>query len=475
MGILVDVGVIGAGPGGYIAAIRAAQLGLRVACIDDWKNTSGDPAPGGTCVNVGCIPSKALLESSAHFDMVKNGASVHGIEVKGATLNLNRMLGRKDEVVSKTNEGILFLFRKNGVSFYHGVASFVDRSSEGYEIKVTGQEEHFLTCRHVIVATGSLPRALPGLMFDEKRILSNVGALAMESIPQRLGIIGAGVIGLELGSVWHRLGSKVTLLESQSTLLGMADRQVSSEALRLMRAQGLTINTGVSIKNVVPTDSNVVVEYDDAEGTEQKITFDRLIVAIGRVPRTSELDVTKVGLELDERGFILVDQECRTNLPNVWAIGDVVRGSMLAHKAEDEGVAVADRIAGKYAHVNYATIPSVVYTSPEIAWAGQTEQELEAQGREFRAGVFPFMANGRARAMNETRGFVKILADVHTDEVLGVHMIGPMVSELIGEVVLAMSFRASSEDIAQICHAHPTLSEAVREAALGANGRLLNY
>lgn len=475
MGILVDVGVIGAGPGGYIAAIKAAQLGLRVACIDDWKTVLGEPAPGGTCANVGCIPSKALLESSSHFDMVKNGAAAHGIEVKGVTLNLNRMLGRKDEIVAKTNEGILFLFRKNGVSFYHGTASFIGRSEEGYELEVLGEETQYLTCRHVIVATGSVPRSFPGLAFDEKQILSNTGALAMESVPKRLGIIGAGVIGLELGSVWNRLGSRVTLFDAQAALLGVADRQIAGEALRLFNAQGLNINTGIVIKNIQQSPEEVLVEYDDAEGNAKKAAFDRLIIAIGRTPRTSGLGADKVNLLLDERGFIVVDEYCRTNLPNVWAIGDVVRGPMLAHKAEEEGVAVADRIAGKYGHVNYAAIPWVIYTSPEIAWAGKTEQELEAEGREYRAGTFPFMANGRARAMNETAGFVKILADVNTDEVLGVHMIGPMVSELIAEVVLAMSFKASSEDIAQICHAHPTLSEAVREAALGANGRFLNY
>ena len=474
MGMFVDVGVIGAGPGGYVAAIRAAQLGLSVACIDDWKSVSGGPAPGGTCVNVGCIPSKALLESSAHFDMVR-GAAVHGIEVKGATLNLNRMLGRKDEVVRRSNEGILFLFRKNGVSFYHGTASFEGYSESGYKLKVSGRDEQFLRCRHVIIATGSSPRSLPGLDFDEKRILSNAGALAMESVPKRLGIIGAGVIGLELGSVWHRLGAKVTLLESQPTLLGAADRQIASEALKLMRAQGLAIKAGALIRNIELAQSNVTVEYDDANGAVQRAVFDRLVVAIGRVPRTSDLAADRVNLKLDENGFVSVDGECRTNLQNVWAIGDVVRGPMLAHKAEEEGLAVVDRIAGKYGHVDYATIPFVIYTHPEVAWVGKTEQELEAEGCEFRAGTFPFMANGRARAMHSTEGFVKILADLHTDEVLGVHMIGPMVSELIAEVVLAMSFKASSEDIAQVCHAHPTLSEAVREAALGVNGRLLNY
>jgi dihydrolipoamide dehydrogenase len=338
-----------------------------------------------------------------------------------------------------------------------------------------GKEEQFLTCHHVIIATGSVPKSLPDLVFDEKRILSNAGALIMESVPKRLGIIGAGAIGLELVAVWHRLGSKVTLLESQSTLLGNADRQIAAEVQKFLQAQGIIIRTRASIRHVQPSHSDVVVEYDDTGGATQRATFDRLIVAIGRVPRTFDLDGDVVGLKVDEQGFIVVDNECRTNLPNVWAIGDVVRGPMLAHKAEEEGVAVAERITGKYGHVNYAIIPSVVYTHPEVAWAGKTEQELEEGGREFRAGIFPFMANGRAMTMNETRGMVKILADARTDEVLGVHMIGPMVSELIAEVILAMSFKASSEDIAQVCHAHPTLSEAVREAALGVSGRLLNY
>ena len=475
MGVLVDVGVIGAGPGGYIAAIKAAQLGLSVACIDDWKNEAGGPAPGGACVNVGCIPSKALLESSAHFDLVKNGARAHGIKIKGAALDLGKMLSRKDEVVKKSNEGILFLFRKNGVRFYHGTASFAGYSQAGYELSISGETEQILTCRHVIIATGSAPRNLPGLAFDEERILSNAGALAMASVPKNLGIIGAGVIGLELGSVWHRLGSQVTLLESQPSLLGMADRQLAAEMQKRMQAQGLAIHTAVSIRQVQPSGSNVIVEYDDANGAPQKAIFDRLIVAIGRLPRTAGLKADKVNLKLDEHGFIVVDEECKTNLPRVWAIGDVVRGPMLAHKAEEEGIAVANRIAGKYGHVNYAIMPSVVYTQPEAAWAGKTEQELQAEGREFRAGVFPFMANGRARAMHATQGWVKMLADAHTDEILGAHMIGPMASELIAEVVLAMSFKASSEDIAQVCHAHPTLSEAVREAALGVSGRFLNF
>ncbi|MCM1512097.1 MAG: dihydrolipoyl dehydrogenase [Oxalobacter formigenes] len=475
MSILFDVGVIGAGPGGYSAAIRAAQLGLNVACIDKWSRHAGEAAPGGTCGNVGCIPSKALLDSSAHFDMIRNRADLHGIEVKGVALNLNRMMGRKDEIVAKTNEGILFLFRKNGVSFYHGTAAFEEKVPEGYRLKITGLEEQYLICRHIIIATGSLPRPFPGLAFDEKRVLSNTGALAMESVPQRLGVIGAGIVGLELGSVWHRLGANVTLLESQLALLGAADRQVASEALKYLRSSGLDIRTNVGVQTVQPDADGVLVEYDDADGTRQKMFFDRLIVAIGRVPYTSGLGADRIGLNLDQQGFIVVDNQCRTNLPNVWAIGDVVRGPMLAHKAQEEGVAVADRIAGKYGEVDYTMIPSVVYTHPEIAWVGKTEQELEAAGREFCAGTFPFRANGRARAMNDTEGWIKILSDAHTDEVLGVHMIGPLVSELMAEVMLAMTFRASSEDISRICHAHPTLSETVREAAMAAHGRCLNY
>ncbi|MDR1310964.1 MAG: dihydrolipoyl dehydrogenase [Burkholderiaceae bacterium] len=474
MRITVDVGVIGAGPGGYIAAIRAAQLGLRVVCMDNWADVTGAPAPGGTCGNVGCIPSKALLESSAHFEMVKQDVAVHGIEVKGATLNLNQMLTRKDGIVRDNNKGILFLFRKNGVSFYHGTASFMRRSDAGYDIRVSGREGHVLTCRHIVIATGSSPRALPDTPFDEKRILSNVGALAMESIPRRLGIIGAGVIGLELGSVWRRLGAQVTILESQPAILSFADRQIAALAEKAFRTQGLSIHTGVSINKVTTSASQVSVEYTDTDATTQRSHFDRLIVAIGRTPHTAELAHDKVGLQLDERGFIVVDEQCRTNLPNVWAVGDVVRGPMLAHKAEEEGLAVAERIAGRFAQVDYGTLPYVLYTRPEMAWAGKTEQELEAEGREYRAGCFPFSANGRARAMSETEGIVKVLADAKTDTVLGVHMIGPVVSELIGEVVLAMSFKASSEDIAQVCHAHPTLSEALREAALGVNSRSLN-
>lgn len=470
-----DVVVIGGGPGGYIAAIRAAQLGFATACIDDWKNEKGGPAPGGTCTNVGCIPSKALLQSSEHYEHAGHAFAEHGIEIKGLGLNLEQMLSRKDGVVRQNNDGILYLFKKNKVSFFHGRGSFAGSGGDGYRIKVSGAAEEILTARHVIVATGSAPRALPGAAFDEQRILSNAGALAMREVPKRLGVIGAGVIGLEMGSVWRRLGAEVTVLEALPAFLGAADEQIAKEAHKLFAKQGLAIRLGVKIASVAAGENGVAVEYADDQGAVQKDVFDKLIVSIGRVPNTAGLDAEAVGLKLDERGFVAVDDDCRTNLPNVWAVGDVVRGPMLAHKAEEEGVAVAERIAGQHGHVNFNTVPWVIYTSPEIAWVGQTEQQLKAAGIAYKAGTFPFMANGRARALGDTTGMVKFLADAKSDEILGVHIIGPMASELIAEAVVAMEFRASSEDIARICHAHPSLSEATREAALAVDKRTLNF
>ena len=469
-----DVIVIGGGPGGYVAAIRAAQLGFSVACIDEWKNEKGGPAPGGTCTNVGCIPSKALLQSSEHFDHANHGFAEHGIEVKGVKLNLAQMLGRKDGVVQQNNEGILYLFKKNKVSFFHGRGSFVKVAQGVYEIAVTGASSETLSAKQVIVATGSSPRALPNVPFDEKLILSNTGALAMDAVPKKLGVIGAGVIGLEMGSVWRRLGAQVTVLEALPTFLGAADETIAKEAHKLFTKQGLDIQMGVKIGEI-KSGKDVSVDYTDAKGESHKLSVDRLIVSIGRVPNTTGLNPEAVGLALDERGFIAVDEHCRTNLPNVWAVGDVVRGPMLAHKAEEEGVAVAERIAGQHGHVNFTTIPWVIYTSPEIAWVGRTEQQLKADGITYKAGAFPFLANGRARALGDTSGMVKVLADAKTDEILGVHIIGPMASELISEAVVAMEFRASSEDIARICHAHPTLSEATKEAALAVDKRALNF
>ncbi|SHI26161.1 dihydrolipoyl dehydrogenase [Pollutimonas bauzanensis] len=470
-----DVVVIGAGPGGYIAAIRAAQLGLTVACIDAWSTADGKPAPGGTCTNVGCIPSKALLQSSEHYEQANHHFAEHGIEIKGIELKLDTLVGRKNTVVKQNNDGILYLFKKNKVTFFHGTGSFVAHVDGGWSIKVSGSSEEDLVARHVIVATGSSPRALPGLPFDETQVLSNDGALRIPAVPKKLGVIGAGVIGLELGSVWRRLGAEVTILEAMPDFLAVADQQVAKEAQKAFAKQGLAIHTGVKIGEVKSTAKSVTVPYTDAAGAEQKLVVDKLIVSIGRVPHVEGLGVDTVGLKLDERGFIAVDDDCKTNLPNVWAVGDVVRGPMLAHKAEEEGVAVAERIAGQHGHVNFGTIPSVIYTSPEIAWVGKNEQQLKTEGRDYKAGSFPFMANGRARALGDTTGFVKILADAKTDEVLGVHIIGPQASELISEAVTIMEFRGAAEDIARICHAHPTLSEAMKEAALAVDKRTLNF
>jgi dihydrolipoamide dehydrogenase len=470
-----DVVVIGAGPGGYIAAIRAAQLGLNTACIDEWKNDKGGPAPGGTCTNVGCIPSKALLQSSEHFEHAGHAFAAHGIGVGELSIDVAKMLGRKSTVVKQNNEGILYLFKKNKVAFFHGRGSFVKAGEGGYEIQVTGANQETLTAKHVVVATGSNPRALPGAPFDEERVLSNDGALRMAAVPKRLGLIGAGVIGLEMGSVWRRLGAQVTVLEALPTFLGAVDEQIAKEAHRAFTKQGLKIELGVKISEVRVHEDGIRLAYADAKGAAQTLEVDKLIVSIGRVANTNGLGAEAVGLKLDERGAVAVDDDCRTNLSNVWAVGDVVRGPMLAHKAEEEGVAVAERIAGQHGHVDFNTIPWVIYTSPEIAWVGQTEQQLKAAGRAYRAGSFPFAANGRARALGDTTGMVKMLADAKTDEILGVHIVGPMASELIAEAVVAMAFKASSEDLARICHAHPSLSEATKEAALAVDKRTLNF
>ena len=469
-----DVIVIGAGPGGYIAAIRAAQLGLAVACIDQWKNAKGAPAPGGTCTNIGCIPSKALLQSSENYEHARLHFAVHGIQIGSVTLDLARLLARKDTVVKQNNDGILYLFRKNKVAFFHGSASFVGRGDAGIEVKVTGTADESLAGRHVIVATGSDPRALPGVAFDEQRVLSNDGALSIDDVPARLGVIGAGVIGLEMGSVWRRLGSDVTVLEALPTFLGAVDVDVAKEASKAFAKQGLKIHLGARIEGVASGAGGVTVRWTDDKGAAQVLDCDRLIVSIGRVPNTRGLNAAAIGLAVDERGFVVVDELCRTNITNVWAIGDVVRGPMLAHKAEEEGVAVAERIVGQHGHVDFNTIPWVIYTTPEIAWVGKTEQQLKAEGVAYKAGTFPFMANARARALGDTQGLVKFLADAKTDTILGVHIIGPYASEMIAEAVVAMEFRASSEDIGMICHAHPSLSEAMKDAALAVDKRALN-
>ncbi len=385
------------------------------------------------------------------------------------------MLGRKDTVVKQNNDGLLYLFKKNKITFFHGRGSFVKASDAGYDIAVAGDKPQSLVAKHVIIATGSSARALPGAAFDEMNILSNDGALRIPAVPQTLGVIGSGVIGLEMGSVWRRLGAKVTVLEALPTFLGAVDEQIAKEAHKVFVKQGLKIELGVKISGVSAGLKGVTVSYADAKGALQTLEVEKLVVSIGRVPNTVGLNGEAVGLKLDERGAVVVDDDCRTNLANVWAVGDVVRGPMLAHKAEEEGVAVAERIAGQHGHVNFNTIPWVIYTSPEIAWVGQTEQQLKGAGRAYKAGTFPFLANGRARALGDTTGMVKFLADAKTDEILGVHIIGPMASELIAEAVVAMEFKASAEDIARICHAHPSLSEATKEAALAVDKRSLNF
>jgi dihydrolipoamide dehydrogenase len=470
-----DVIVIGAGPGGYIAAIRAAQLGMKTACIDEWKNDKGGPAPGGTCTNVGCIPSKALLQSSEHYEQAAHHFADHGIGLSNLSMDVAKMLGRKDNVVQQNNDGILYLFKKNKISFFHGRGSFVKQVDGGYEIKVAGAKEETLTGKHIVVATGSNARQLAGAPFDEQNILSNDGALRIGAVPKTLGVIGAGVIGLEMGSVWRRLGADVTILEGLPTFLGAVDEQIAKEAHKAFAKQGLKMELGVKIGDINSAKKGVSIAYTSAIGQAKTLVVDKLIISIGRVANTTGLTPEAVGLKLDERGAIVVDDHCKTNLPNVWAVGDVVRGPMLAHKAEEEGVAVAERIAGQHGHVNFNTIPWVIYTSPEIAWVGQTEQQLKAAGRAYKAGTFPFLANGRARALGDTTGMVKFLADATTDEILGVHIVGPQASELIAEAVVAMEFKASAEDIARICHAHPSLSEATKEAALAVDKRTLNF
>lgn len=474
-----DVVVIGGGPGGYIAAIRAAQLGYLVACVDEWKNATGGPALGGTCTNVGCIPSKALLQSSEHFEQASHHFSDHGIAIKGLSIDVAKMVSRKDAVVKQNNDGIAYLFKKNKVSFFHGRASFGKTVEGGYEIEVLGATPEVIFGRQIIIATGSSPRALTDTPFDEEYVLSNDGALKIGAAPKRLAIIGSGVIGLEMGSVWRRLGTDVTILEGMPTFLAAVDSQIAKEAKKAFDKQGLKIELGVQVGAINVTkkgkSAGVTVPYVNAKGETQSLDVDKLIVSIGRVPNTEGLNAQGIGLQLDERGAVVVDDQCKTNLKGVWAVGDVVRGPMLAHKAEEEGVAVAERIAGQHGHVNFNTIPWVIYTSPEIAWVGRTEQQLKADAVDYKAGTFPFLANGRARALGDTTGMVKFLADAKTDEILGVHIVGPMASELIAEAVVAMEFRASSEDIARICHAHPSLSEATKEAALAVDKRTLNF
>ncbi|MBV9911612.1 MAG: dihydrolipoyl dehydrogenase [Sinobacteraceae bacterium] len=466
-----DVVVIGGGPAGYPAAIRAAQNKLSVACIDEWKNHDGSTAFGGTCLNAGCIPSKALLESSELLHRAQHEFAAHGIKLSGVGLELAQMQKRKAGVVKTMTQGILALFKAAGVTALQGHGKLLS----GRRVEYTAHDgtRRELTARNVVLASGSAPMELRSAPFDGKSIVDSWGALEFDAVPKRLGVIGAGVIGLELGSVWRRLGSEVTILEALPDFLAIADQQLAKEALRHFRKQGLDIRLGAKVTGARLTGAEVNVSYTDAKG-EQSVTVDKLVVAIGRRPYTRELLAPDTGVQLDERGFIKVDQECRTGVDGIWAIGDVVRGPMLAHKGKEEGVMVADLIAGRYAEVNYKVVPSVIYTAPEIAWVGETEEQVKASGQPYKSGVFPFLASGRARALEQAQGFAKVLAAQNDDEILGVHIIGPMAGELIAEAVLAMEYSASSEDLQRTIHAHPTLAEAVHEAALAVDKRAID-
>ncbi len=471
-----DIVVIGAGPGGYIAAIRAAQLGFKVACIDHGQNKEKTaPALGGTCLKVGCIPSKALLQSSEEFHKVQHELETHGIHTSRAQINIPTMISRKDAIVNKLTNGVAFLFKKNKVESLHGTASFYEKKADHFLIKVNdGKKKEIVKANQVIIASGSKVRSLPNIDIDNQLILDNVGALDLQSVPKNLGVIGAGVIGLEMGTVWQRLGAQVTLLEACDTFLPMADQQIAKEALKIFnKKQGLNIHLGTNIKQVSLKNKQVQLSYQ-LKGETFETSFDKLIIAIGRTPNTDGLNLEAIGVSTDARGFIEVNENCQTKVKGIWAIGDVVRGPMLAHKASEEGVAVAERIAGQLPSVHLDQIPSIIYTQPELAWVGKTEEQLKKEGVAYKKGLAHFATNGRALAMDQAAGMVKLLADAHTDRLLGAHIIGAMASELISECVTALAYGASSEDIARTIHAHPTLSETIFEAALAVDKRALN-
>jgi len=471
-----DVVVIGGGPGGYVAAIRCAQLGLETACIDGFVGENGKPALGGTCLNVGCIPSKALLDTSHHYHRMEHEFAHHGINVKGASLDVKQMMSRKDEVVESLTGGVAALFMKNKVTWLQGRGKLLSRDQVEFTPHAKGKKKakvEIVEADNIIIATGSTPAAVESLPVDGNRIVDSTGALSFDAVPKSLAVIGGGVIGLELGSVWARLGAKVSVLIRRDEFLPAVDKQLANNMLKELRDQGLDIRLGTKTKAAKATARNVSLTIEDGDG-EREEKFDKVLVATGRKPNTDGLNAKEIGLEMDERGFIVVDELCRSNVSGVYAIGDVVRGPMLAHKASEEGVAVAEHIAGEYSHINYATIPWVIYTWPEIAWVGKTTQELDQSGTDYKVGSFPFMANGRARAAGDTKGLVKIISDAKDDTILGVHIIGPNASELIAEAVLAMEFSASSEDIARTIHGHPTLSEAMHEAALAVDKRALH-
>src|ERR1700719_1672121 len=471
MSEIYDVIVIGSGPAGYPAAIRAGQNKLKVACVDEWRNTDGSLALGGTCLNAGCIPSKALLESSELYQRAKDEFGVHGIKIGELQLDLAAMQKRRASVVKTMTGGIHALFKANGVVGIQGHG----RLLPGNKVLVTAADgaEKTLEAKHVVLASGSVPVQLKSVPHDGKYIVDSWNALEFDAVPARLGVIGAGVIGLELGSVWRRLGSDVTVLEALEQFLPIADGAIAKEAQRHFKKQGLEIKLGAKVSSAAVSGAAVDVVYSDAQG-EHALQVDKLVVAVGRRPFTKGLLAEGTGVKLDERGFIQVDEHCRTGVPHVWAIGDVVRGPMLAHKGKEEGVMVADLIAGHFGEMNYKVIPSVIYSAPEIAWVGLTEEQVKASGRDYKVGVFPFLASGRARAMEQTQGFAKLIAAQGDDEVLGVHVIGPMPGELISEAVLAMEYAASTEDIQRTIHAHPTLSEAIHEAALAVDKKAID-
>lgn len=467
-----DVIVIGGGPAGYPCAIRAGQNKLSVACIDEWRNKDGSYAFGGTCLNAGCIPSKALLESSELYHRAQHEFAVHGIKVGNVSVDLAAMQKRRAQIVKQSTAGIASLFKAAGVTGLQGHGKLLSGNRVEYTDKDGKKQE--LTAKHVVLATGSAPTELKNLPFDGKDIVDSWGALEFDAVPKRLGVIGAGVIGLELGSVWRRLGAEVVVLEALDTFLPIADGAVAKEALKHFKKLGLDVRLGAKVVGADKTKTGLALKYTDASG-EQRVEVDKVVVAIGRRPYSKDLLGEGSGVQLDERGFVKVDEECRTDAANVWAVGDLVRGPMLAHKGKEEGVMVADLIAGKVSEVNYKTIPSVIYTAPEIAWVGQTEEEVKKSGRPYKIGSFPFLASGRARAMEATAGFCKIVSASDDDEILGVHIIGPLAGELIAEAVLAMEYSASTEDIQRTIHAHPTLSEALHEAALNADKIAIDF
>jgi len=467
-----DVIVIGGGPAGYPAAIRAAQNGLKAACIDEWKNYDGSATFGGTCLNAGCIPSKALLESSELFHRAQSEFAAHGIKTGAVSVDIAAMQKRKAGIVKNMTGGIVQLLKSAGVTAMQGHGKLLPNR----QVEFTAHDgaKQTLSARHIVLASGSQPMPLKSAPFDGKHIVDSWGALEFDAVPKRLGVIGAGVIGLELGSVWRRLGAEVVVLEAMPGFLAMADQQLSKEAMKHFKKQGLDIRLGAKVTGAAVKSGAVDVTYTDSSDATQSLTVDKLIVCIGRRPYTDNLLAEGTGVKLDARGFIEVDEHCHTGVENVWAVGDCVRGPMLAHKGKEEGVSVADRIAGLYAHVNYDAIPSVIYTAPEIAWVGQTEEQVKASGRPYKVGSFPFLASGRARAMEASQGFAKVVVAADDDQILGVHIIGPMAGELIAEAVLAMEYSASAEDLQRTIHAHPTLSEALHEAALAADKRAID-